>query len=159
MNIVWSINAWIYAILHLSCMKKQLTRLRKLWKCSSLNISIMQLSHAWSYLATLPGDIHIHPLKTHLSLIFKGQCWNGKRNLRNIFPIMVTALSPWKDLSSFPLLKAFHYFTPASGIGRTSLSKYLISNVTVVSWLVFICHWEQNICGPHERFYFSEYGK
>lgn len=51
---------------------------------------------------------------------------------------MVTILSTWKDLSSFPLLKAFHYFKPAPGIGRTSLSKYLISNVTIVSWLVSI---------------------
>lgn len=46
---------------------------------------------------------------------------------------------------SFPLKRSFflpitlglHYFKPAPDIGRTSLSKYLISNVTIASCLVF----------------------
>lgn len=128
---------------------KKVLLVRKLWKCSSLRVSITQYSHAWSYLDTLPGDIHIHPLKTYLPII-QGRHGNWKRHLRKKF--IVTAFSSWKDLFSFLLLKAFHYFKPA-GVGRTSSTKCLISNVSAPH-LVFICHWEQNGYGTHERFYF-----
>jgi len=72
-NKVSSISTWFYVTLQLTCMKEQLSRLRKLWECFSLNISMMQYSHSWSYLGTLPDDIHIHALKTHLSI--KYQRW------------------------------------------------------------------------------------
>lgn len=113
---------------------KKVLLVRKLWKCSCLRVSIMQYSHAWSYFDTLPGDLHIHPLKTYLPIMHKDQHRNRKRHLRKKFTI--TAFSSWKDLFFFPLLKAFHYFKTA-GMGRTTLSKYLISNVSA-SRLVFV---------------------